>query len=372
MLIVERVVLETIRMRLRQPFRISSGMQDERRILLVRLVTEGAEGVGECVAGETPHYSYETVDTASWMIERHLAPAVLGLEFPTARELGAALKRAIRGHPMARAALEMAAWHAESLIREEPLHRTLGGERSTVPVGVSIGMQPTLDALLEQVQRYVDDGYGRVKMKIAPGHDLDHVRHIREAFPELTLQVDANAAYGMDDIPHLRKLDAFGLAMIEQPFAEDDLIAHAAFQREIETPICLDESISSAAQCETALRLGCMGVVNIKPGRVGGHAEAIAIHDLCAGAGVPVWCGGMLESGIGRAHNLALASLPNFRKPGDISASDRYWSRDVVDPPFVLESDGTMRVPGRDGLGVSIDEHYLDEIRLDHFELSRQ
>ena len=369
MLIVERVVLETIRMRLKQAFRISSGVSDERRIVLVRLVTPDATGVGECVAGEEPNYSYETVDTALLMLEQHLAPAILGLEFPGPRELGQALTRALRGHPMARAALEMAAWHVEAQQRDVSLATLLGGERDRVEVGVSIGIQPSIEALLAEIQGYVERGYRRVKIKISPGHDLEFVGHAREAFPDLALQVDANAAYSVGDIDHLRRLDACSLLMIEQPFPEDDLVAHAKLQNVMETPVCLDESIASAAQCEAALALGAARIVNIKPGRVGGLSEAIRIHDICANAGVPVWCGGMLETGIGRAHNIALASLPNFRYPADLSASDRYWDRDVVIPPFTLEPDGTILVPRRNGLGTDVDERFLDGVREDYREL---
>jgi len=366
MLIVERIVLETIRMRLRQAFRISSGVQEERRIVLVRLEAASATGVGECVAGEEPNYSYETVDTARWMLERHLCPAILGLEFPGPRELAHALTRALRGHPMARAALEMAAWHLDAEQRGVPLATALGGEKDRVEVGVSIGIQSSIEELLAEIGRYVEQGYRRVKLKISPGHDIEAVRHAREAYPELALQVDANAAYTRADIDHLRRLDAFGLLMIEQPFAEDDLVSHARLQALTETPVCLDESVASAADCETALALGAAGVVNIKPGRVGGFTEAVRIHDLCADAGIPVWCGGMLETGIGRAHNVALASLPNFRYPADLSASDRYWDRDVIEPPFTLEPDGTLLVPRRGGLGVDIDERFLDALREDH------
>ena len=369
MLIVERVVLETIRMRLKQAFRISSGVSDERRIVLVRLVTADATGVGECVAGEEPNYSYETVGTALLMLEQHLAPAILGLEFPGPRELGQALTRAIRGHPMARAALEMAAWHVEAQQRDVSLATVLGGERDRIAVGVSIGLQPSVEALLSEIQGYVDQGYRRVKIKISPGHDLEFVRHAREAFPDLALQADANAAYTENDIDHLRRLDPCGLLMLEQPFPEDDLVTHAKLQGVMETPICLDESVSSAAECEAALSLGAAGVINIKPGRVGGLTEAVRIHDICANAGVPVWCGGMLETGIGRAHNIALASLPNFRYPADLSASDRYWDRDVVDQPFSLEADGTILVTLRPGLGTDIDERFLDGVREDYREL---
>jgi O-succinylbenzoate synthase len=342
---------------------------DERRIILVRLVTSEGVGVAECVAGDEPNYSYETVDTATLMLEQHLVPAILGLEFPSPRELADALGRAVRGHPMARAALEMAGWHVEAQRSELPLASVLGGVTDRIPVGVSIGIQSSIQELLSLIQGYVDAGYKRVKLKIAPGHDLEVVRHAREAFPGLAMQVDANAAYTPADTDHLRRLDPFGLLMIEQPFAEDDLVSHAKLQSVLETPICLDESIGSAHDCESALALNAAGVINIKPGRVGGITESIRIHDVCASAGVPVWCGGMLESGIGRAHNLALASLPNFRFPADLSASDRYWDRDVVDPPFTLESDGTILVPRGIGLGVGIDEKFLDSIREDHREL---
>jgi len=365
-MLVERVILETIRMRLKQAFRISSGVQDERRIVLVRLVTSVGEGVGECVAGEDPNYSYETVETAEMMLERHLIPAVLGYDFPGPRELAYALGRTVRGHPMARAALEMAAWHVEAQHRGLPLAAVLGGTKERIDVGVSIGLQASIEELLRAIRGYVDDGYRRVKLKIAPGHDVELVRHAREAFPDLALQVDANAAYSPADIDHLRRLDPFGLLMIEQPFAEDDLVSHAKLQSQIETPVCLDESIGSAADCETALALRAAGVINIKPGRVGGLTESMRIHDLCATAGVPVWCGGMLETGIGRAHNAALASLPNFRFPADLSASDRYWDRDVVNPPFTLEADGTVLVPRRPGLGVDIDEPFLDSVREEY------
>ena len=365
-MLVERVILETVRMRLKQAFRISSGVQDERRIILVRLVTSSGTGIGECVAGEEPNYSYETVETACMMLERHLIPTVVGYEFPGPRELAAALSRAVRGHPMARAALEMAAWHVEAQQRGLPLAAVLGGTKERIDVGVSIGLQGTIEELIALMQGYVDVGYRRVKLKIAPGHDVELVRHAREAFPDLALQVDANAAYTSADIDHLRRLDRFGLLMIEQPFAEDDLVGHAKLQAQIETPICLDESIGSVADCETALALGAAAVINIKPGRVGGLTESLRIHDVCAAAGVPVWCGGMLETGIGRAHNLALASLPNFRFPADLSASERYWDRDVVDPPFTLESDGTILVPRRPGLGVDIDEPFLNSVREDY------
>ena len=365
-MLIERVILETIRMRLKQAFRISSGVQDERRIVLVRLVTSMGEGIGECVAGEEPNYSYETVETAEMMLERHLIPAILGYDFAGPRELAQALGKAVRGHPMARAAVEMAAWHVEAQRRELPLAAVLGGTKERIDVGVSIGIQASIEELLGSIRGYVDAGYRRVKLKIAPGHDIELVRHAREAFPDLALQVDANASYTAADVEHLRRLDPFGLLMIEQPFAEDDLVTHAQLQSQMETLICLDESIGSAADCEAALALRAAGVINIKPGRVGGLTESIRIHDVCAAAGVPVWCGGMLETGIGRAHNAALASLPNFRFPADLSASDRYWDRDVIDPPFVLESDGTVLVPRRPGLGVDIDERFLDSVREDY------
>lgn len=359
---LEHVRLQFVRLPLREPFRISSGVTDERRILLTRLDFGGVEGVGECVAGEAPFYSAETVDTAHLVIQRYLAPALLGSTFGGPDDVGRALDRAARGHEMAKAALEMAARDAFARARGVSLAESLGGTATTVPAGVSIGIQPDIDTLLERVATFLDQGYRRIKLKIRPGRDVQVVEAVRARFPDTALTVDANAAYGRGDLAHLRALDALGLDYIEQPFPEDALLLHAELQRSMKTSICLDETITSPERCRDALAVEACRVVNIKPGRLGGHGPSLEVHDLCAEAGVPVWCGGMLESGIGRAHNVALASLPNMRLPGDTSASDRYWARDVVDPAFTLNADGTVDVPTGAGIGVEIDEDFLASI----------
>jgi O-succinylbenzoate synthase len=359
------------RLRLREPFRTSSGMTHERRILLVRLGFDEADGIGECVAGERPDYSPETVETATLVIRRYLAGAVIGRTYSDPTGVADRLDRAVRGHPMARAAIEMAAWDAFARYRGVSLAELLGGRESRVPAGVSLGIQDDVARLVDQVEAYLSQGYRRIKLKIAPGKDLATLDVVRARFPDTVLTVDANAAYGADDMDRLIALDDYGLDYVEQPFQSDALLLHARLQERLETPICLDESITSVQRCRESLELGACRVVNIKPGRVGGHHAARQIHDLCAGAGVPVWCGGMLESGIGRAHNVALASLPNMRLPGDTSASDRYWERDVVDPPFVLDPDGMVPVPTAPGIGVALDEPALQAAEVDRVEIGR-
>lgn len=360
---IEHVQLRVVQLRLHEPFRISSGQSFHRRILLVRIAGEGTEGWGECVAEDTPHYAYETVETALHVLDRWLVPAVLGTRFASAAELAGHLERAIRGHSMAKAALEMAAWDMEARQRGVSLATLLGGVRDAVPSGVSIGIQDDVGQLLDRIERFAAEGYRRIKIKVAPGWDVDVVEAVRKRFPEIPLMVDANCAYTLDDAERLTALDPFSLLMVEQPLGADDLLDHAALQARLATPLCLDESITSPARCAEALHLRSGRIVNIKPGRVGGHTASIRIHDLCADAGVPVWCGGMLESGIGRAHNVALASLPNFRLPGDTSASRRYWARDVVEPEFVLRPDGTVPVPQAHGIGVQVDEAFLSSIQ---------
>jgi len=355
---IDRIELRLIALRLHEPFRISSGTTWDRRILIVRMEGEGVVAWGECVADETPHYAYETVDTARLVIETWLAPAILGRTFESAAAVAAALERAVRGHPMARAALEMAAWDLEARVRGTSLAALLGAVRPAVPSGVSIGIQQSLPELVDRVRRYVEEGYRRIKIKIAPGWDIEPVARIRDRFPDTPLMVDANSAYTLADADHLARLDTFGLTMIEQPLGVDDLLDHALLQRRLATPICLDECISSPARCAEAIHLGSGRIVNIKPGRVGGHAASLRIHHMCAEAGIPVWCGGMLESGIGRAHNVALAALPGFTLPGDTSASRRYWARDVIDPGFILE-DGCLPVPTGPGIGVDVDAPFL-------------
>jgi o-succinylbenzoate synthase len=362
---IEQIHWRLIALRLREPFRISSGITHERRILLVSLDLGGVQGIGECVAGEAPNYSYETVATVRLVLEKHLAPALLGQSFEHPGDVAPFLDRVARGHRMAKAALEMAAWEGWARGRGESLATALGGTRDRVPAGVSIGIQPDTDTLLERIRAFLDQRYRRIKLKIAPDHDLHVLDAVRAAFPDTPLTVDANAAYGPDDMDHLAAMDRFGLVLLEQPFAEDALLLHARLQERMATDLCLDESITTPGRCHEAIALRAGRIVNIKPGRLGGHAPSLDVHDQCAAAGIPVWCGGMLESGIGRAHNVALASLPNMRLPNDTSASDRYWERDVVTPPFTLDDDGMVAVPTGPGLGVEIDENYLDAVTVE-------
>jgi O-succinylbenzoate synthase len=363
---VRRLVFREIAMPLREPFRISSGVTRERRILLVEAVEgDGATGWGECVAGERPNYSPETIDTARHALREWLGPLLLGRPLGHPTEAAPLFDGAVRGHRMAKAALEMALWALQAERTGRPLAAVLGGTRAQVPVGISLGIQPNPDALVEKATAAHREGYRRVKLKIMPGSDVPFVAAVRSALPGATLSVDANAAYRPGDADHLAQLDRFDLAMIEQPLEPEDLCRHAELQRRLRTPICLDESITSAARAEDAAALGSARIVNIKPGRVGGHGAARAVHDACALHGIPVWCGGMLESGIGRAHNVALASLPNFSLPGDLSPSARYWERDVVTPEWTMSSEGMVQVPlGRPGLGVTVDRDRLDDLTV--------
>jgi O-succinylbenzoate synthase len=350
---IDSVDLRRLRLPLVRPFETSFGRTDEREFLLVRVRGEGEEGWGECVADELPYYSAETTATAWHVLERYLVPRLLGRRLAHPREVLPALAD-VRGHRMAKAALEMAAWDLHARQQGRPLWRELGGVRAAIPCGVSVGIQPSLEALADRVAEERAAGYQRVKIKIKPGWDRAPVALLRERFAELPLMVDANAAYTLDQADDLRALDGHGLLMIEQPLDEEDIGEHAALQARLKTPLCLDESIVSARRAREALAIGACRIVNIKPGRVGGHAESVAVHDACAGAGVPVWHGGMLESGIGRAHNVHLASLPNFSLPGDIAASRRYFEPDLVEPPFVVSPDGLMQVPQEPGIGVTI------------------
>jgi o-succinylbenzoate synthase len=341
--------LRRVRMPLVTPFRTSFGTTTVRDILLVRVETTGGVGWGECVASEEPLYSAEYTDGAHDVIRRHLAPRLFALDRLSAAGIAPALA-AVKGHPMAKAAVEMAVLDAELRASGRSLAAHLGGVRARVEAGVSVGIAASVPALVEAVEAYVELGYRRVKLKIEPGWDLDPVRAVRERFPDLPLQVDANAAYRLADARHLARLDDFELLLVEQPLAEGDLRGHAELARRLATPVCLDESLTSAQVTADALALGACSVVNVKAGRVGGYLEARRVHDVCTAAGVPVWCGGMLETGLGRAANVALASLPGFTLPGDTSASDRYWRKDLT-PPFHLD-DGCLTVPGGAGIGV--------------------
>lgn len=350
---IERIELRRVRLPLVHFFETSFGRVHDRQFLLVRLDGEGEHGLGECVADANPFYSAETTETAWHIIQDFIAPMVLGREFTHPRGVFPAL-RAIRGHNMAKAAVEMAAWDLFARQQQVPLRRVLGGTGGSIASGVSIGIQDSLDQLAAKVETELAAGYRRIKIKIKPGWDLEAVRLIRDRFGSVPLMVDANAAYTLADAPRLAALDPFGLMMIEQPLEYDDIRDHAALQRQIATPICLDESIHSVRAAEEAIDAGACRIINIKPGRVGGHAESIRLHDLCAGRGIPVWHGGMLESGIGRAHNIHLSTLPNFTLPGDVAASRRYYAPDLIEPGIEVRGDGTIDVPDGPGIGVHV------------------
>jgi O-succinylbenzoate synthase len=354
---IERAELREIPLRLKEYFEISSGGQQNRRILLLTLRGEGLEGWGECVVGEEPGYSYETTETAWHLLTDFILPAVVGREFAEPEDVLGPVAW-IRGHRMAKAAVEMAAWDLAARMDGVSLSAKLGGTRTAVPVGVSVGLQKSDQALHEKVAEYIRDGYARVKIKIKPGRDVEMLAGLREGFPDVRFMADANSAYTLADAPRLKELDRLGLMMIEQPLFYEDFLHHARLQAQLDTPICLDESIESVDDMELALELGSCRIVNIKPGRVGGHGSSRRIHDLMVSRRLPVWCGGMLESGVGRAHNVALASLPGFVLPGDISASRRYWERDIVDPEFEVR-DGEMRVPTGVGIGVEPDRERI-------------
>ena len=348
---VRAIELRLIGLPLVRPFRTSFGTSTEKVCVLVRLVTDAAEGWGECVADIEPGYSEEFNDGAWLVLRDHLAPALLRAGDVTIDGLDRVFAH-VRGNPMAKAALLDAFVDADLRARGDSLAAWLGADRDRVACGVSIGITDTTAALLEQVEGYLAEGYRRIKLKIEPGLDVERVQAVRAAHPGIALSVDANAAYTIADADVFRALDAFGLLMIEQPLHHADLVRHAELQRTIDTDLCLDESIRSAADAAAAIELGSCRIVNIKQGRVGGIAEARRVHDVCLAAGVPVWCGGMLETGVGRAQNLALAAMPGFTLPGDTSASARYFPDDLTDP-FVMEPDGTMAVPAGPGIGVS-------------------
>ena len=360
---IDAVELRVLKMRLLKPFRTSFGVQQDRYPLLVRLDIDGHSHWGECVAGEGPWYSYETVETAWQILKGYLLPGVIGRDLANVDELET-LFAPVRGHHMAKASIEMAFTGALAEHARKPLAQYLGGVRDRVETGVSIGIQATVDELLDSIGAHLADGYRRIKVKIEPGWDVMAIGAIREKYPEITLMADANSAYSLDDAAHLAQLDRFGLLMLEQPLAAGDLVDHAALQRQLRTPICLDESIESARDARQALQLGACRVINIKPGRVGGFAESRRIHDIAGNAGVPVWCGGMLESGIGRAHNIALSSLENFSLPGDVTASKRYWAEDIIDPPVEVSADGQITQTDQPGIGYKAKEQLIEQFTV--------
>ena len=369
MIKVEAITLREIRMPLVHFFETSFGRTYHRRILLVCLHCQGTEAWGECVAGEGPHYCEESIDTAWYVTREYLAPAVLGKTVDRGRDC-APLLAGIRGHRMAKAAVENALWHAESLQKGVALWRLLGGTRNQVACGVSIGIQDSVEQLLEKIATELKAGYQRIKVKIKPGWDVDVLEHIRARWPSILLSCDANSAYTLDDVDHLLKLDAFNLLMVEQPLWNDDIYFHARLQKRIKTAICLDESIHNARDAQMAAELGACRIMNIKVGRVGGFSEAIAVHDVCKAAGIPVWCGGMLESGIGRAHNLALSSLENFTLPGDVSASKRYWKEDIIEPEVLVSPQGIVQLSDAPGTGRVIRKDLIQKLTVREETLS--
>jgi o-succinylbenzoate synthase len=359
------LVLREIQLPLREPFRISSGTQRARRILLLELAdADGATVWSECVAPEEPNYTGETIDTAWHALKHWVAPRVLGREFAGPAEVFPALQHNFRGHLMAKAALEMGMWALDAERRGLALAARLGGTRATIEVGISLGIQPSPAALVERAARAARDGYRKIKLKIEPGADVEFVRAVRDALgPAAPLMADANNAYTLADTDRLLELDGLGLMMIEQPLAWDDLRQHALLQRRLSTPLCLDESITSLERAEEMADLESGRIINIKPGRVGGFGPSLAIHDFCAARNIPVWCGGMLESGVGRSYNVALAALPNFVKPGDVSPSARYWERDVVSPEWTMR-DGLVDVPTIPGIGVTPNRELIGRLTV--------
>lgn len=361
---IRRVELREIHLALLHPFETSFGRTAERHIILVRVEdSEGREGWGECVAEETPHYSEEWTESAWAVMERFLAPLLVVAPFESAGCVDA-LFSSVRGNRMAKAALETACWDLEARIRGLPLWQLLGGTRTEIVSGVAIGLQPTTSALLDGVRQELAAGYQRVKIKIKPGHDLELVKAVRAEFPDIALMVDANSAYRLSDAPLLRELDQYELMMIEQPLAHDDIAGHARLQRQLSTPICLDESIRSSDDAHHAIELGACRVINLKVGRVGGYFQACQIEQVCRENGIAVWCGGMLEAGIGRAHNIALSTLAGFTLPGDVSASARYWSEDIIEPPVTVSSRGTIVPPSGPGIGFAVKRQKIEKISV--------
>lgn len=369
MIRLQKVTLREVRLPLKEPFRISSGVVTERRILLVEL--ESADGVrvwSESVAGEAPNYTWEMIDIAWMALQKWIAPRVLGVTLDGPEQVHTLLEQDFRGHRMAKAAVEMGSWALAAEQDGISLARRLNGERagqrSSIPVGVSLGIQSTPEALAEKAAEAARAGYRKIKLKIKPGSDIEFVAAVRRALPDAPLMVDANNAYTLADADRLALLDAFDLIMIEQPLEHEDLVRHAELQKKLRTPLCLDESITSVNRAEDMITLGSGRIINIKPGRVGGYTSSLGIHDLCVRHGVPVWCGGMLESGVGRAYNVALASLPGFTIAGDLSPSARYWERDIVEPEWTM-SEGMVNVPvDARGIGVRVDEDRIDDLTV--------
>jgi len=360
---IEAITLREIKMPLVHFFETSFGRTTERNIVLVTAHCEGVNGWGECVAGEDPFYSEESFETAWYAMMKYLAPAVVGKSLAHGRDAAALFAR-VRGHRMAKAAVENALWDAEAQQRQIPLWKLLGGTRREIACGVSIGIQNTLDQLMQKVETELAAGYRRIKIKVKPGWDIEAFERIRARWPDIVLSCDANSAYTLDDLALLQRFDNYNLLMIEQPLWHDDFYFHVQLQKQLKTKICLDEAIRNSRDAQAAIELGACKIVNIKVGRVGGFTEAIATHDVCRERGIPVWCGGMLESGIGRAHNIALSTLENFSLPGDVSSSKRYWKEDVIEPAVEVSAQGMITVQDVPGTGYSVREDLIEKLTV--------
>lgn len=368
---IDQIVLREIRMRLKAPFETSFGVTQDRRILLLEVMVDGVSGWGEVTTIESPSYNSETTDTAWHMISDFMAVRLIGKELNTASDV-AKLLASIRGHQMAKAGVENAVWDAEAKLKGLSLAKFLGGTFKEIACGVSLGIRENPQALVKRVEQELQSGYQRIKLKIKPGKDLEYVAAVRKEFPDILLSVDANSAYELKDVNHLRDLDQFNLLMMEQPLQWDDIHSHAKLQAQIATAICLDECINNAGHALAAIEQQACRIINIKLGRVGGHSSALQVHDVCQQHSLPVWCGGMLESGVGRTHNIAMSTLRNFTLPGDVSASQRYWHEDIIDPEVEVSSQGTIDVPDRPGIGYSVKQDLVDRltVRSKHWKAS--
>jgi O-succinylbenzoate synthase len=360
---IEQITLREIRMRLKAPFETSFGVTQDRRILLVEVMADGLHGWGEITAMESPSYNSETTETAWHITSDFIAPVVVGRSFANAAEVPEVLD-GIRGHAMAKAGIENAMWDIEAQQERVPLWKLLEGTRAEIACGVSLGIRESPAALLRRVADELRRGYQRIKIKIKPGKDRDFIAAVRAEFPNILLSVDANSAYRLEDADHLRTFDQFGLLMIEQPLEWDDIYSHARLQEQMQTALCLDECINNERHALGAIESGACRIINIKLGRVGGHSSARRVHDVCRDRNVPVWCGGMLESGIGRAHNLAMSTLPGFTLPGDVSASSRYWDEDIIEPEVEVSGRGTISAPTSGGLGYAVKTGLIDRLAV--------
>ncbi|HZC23988.1 MAG TPA: o-succinylbenzoate synthase [Candidatus Binatia bacterium] len=362
-MIIEAITLREIHMPLVHFFETSFGRTYSRRILLVTVHSEGVDGWGEAVVGEDPFYSSEWIDSAWPTMTKYLIPALLGKNIDSARECPG-LYAKVRAHRMAKSGLENALWDAEATQRQQPLWKLLGGTRREIQCGVSIGIQDSVEQLLDKIQTELAAGYRRIKVKVKPGWDINVLERIRSRWADIVLSCDANSAYTLDQVEHLRKFDQFSLLMIEQPLWNDDIYYHARLQKELRTSICLDESIVSGRSAAFATETGACRIINVKVGRVGGFSEALKVHDICQSQKVPVWCGGMLETGIGRAHNIALSTLENFRLPGDVSASKRYWREDIIDPEVRVSPQGMIAVSAAPGTGYRVKSDLIEKLTV--------